>query len=262
MSGHAFKEFKINWGMVIDLDKCTGCGACMTACQVENNIAPMTDASNKMRTLSWMLVFELSNGKPAPEAEVAYLPRPCMQCGHPACVPVCPVVATDKNEEGGIVSQIYPRCIGCRYCMAACPYHARYFNWEDPIFPKGMEKALSPDTSTRPRGVVEKCNFCHTRLLHAKDKARQEGGDPEALAEGAYIPACAEICPTGAITFGDLKNPEHKVHQLSKSKNAFRLLEKLGLHPQVYYMSNREWVRKLGDNYAAGDKPGAEKKHS
>ena len=117
MSGHAFKEFKINWGMVIDLDKCTGCGACMTACQVENNIAPMVDASNKMRTLSWMLVFEMSNGKPAPDAEVAYLPRPCMQCGHPACVPVCPVVATDKNEEGGIVSQIYPRCIGCRYCM-------------------------------------------------------------------------------------------------------------------------------------------------
>jgi len=262
MSGHAVKEFNITWGMVIDLDKCTGCGACMTACQVENNIAPMVDASNKMRTLSWMLVFELHNGKPAPEAEIAYLPRPCMQCGNPACVPVCPVVATDKNEEGGIVSQIYPRCIGCRYCMAACPYHARYFNWEDPVFPKGMEKALSPNTSTRPRGVVEKCNFCHTRLLKAKDLARQTGGNPDGLADGAYMPACAEICPTGAISFGDLKNAEHKVSQLSKDPNAFRLLEKLGLHPQVYYVSKREWVRKLGDNYAAGDKAGAEKKHS
>jgi molybdopterin-containing oxidoreductase family iron-sulfur binding subunit len=172
------------------------------------------------------------------------------------------VVATDKNEEGGIVSQIYPRCIGCRYCMAACPYHSRYFNWEDPVFPKGMEKALSPNTSARPRGVVEKCNFCHTRLMKAKDKARQEGGNPEGLADGAYMPACAEICPTGAISFGDIKNKEHKVSELVKGPNAFRLLEKLGLAPQVYYVSKREWVRKLGDNYAATGKPGAAKKHS
>jgi molybdopterin-containing oxidoreductase family iron-sulfur binding subunit len=110
--------------------------------------------------------------------------------------------------------------------------------------------------------VVEKCNFCHTRFMKAKDKARQEGGNPEALADGAYMPACAEVCPTGAITFGDLKNPEHKVHDLAKGENAFRLLEKLGLHPQVYYVSKREWVRKLGDNYAATGKAGAEKKHS
>jgi len=258
----AHKEFNIKWGMVIDLDKCTGCGACMTACQVENNVAPMVDASNKLRTLSWMLVYELSNKKAAPDAEIAFLPRPCMQCGNPACVPVCPVVATDKNEEGGIVSQIYPRCIGCRYCMAACPYHARYFNWEDPVFPKGMVKALSPNTSARPRGVVEKCNFCHSRFMKAKEKARQEGGNPESLPDGAYMTACAEVCPTGAITFGDIKNPEHKVHELAKSEHSFRLLEKLGLEPQVYYYTKREWVRKLGDNYAATGKAGAQKKHS
>ncbi|AMK12112.1 menaquinone reductase iron-sulfur cluster-binding subunit QrcC [Pseudodesulfovibrio indicus] len=261
------KEFKIKWGMVIDIDKCTGCGACMVGCQVENNIAPMTksdpynyvqaltkprdDASNKLRTLTWMNVYELSNGKAFPEHETAYLPRPCMQCGNPACVPVCPVVATDKNEEGGIVSQIYPRCIGCRYCMAACPYHARYFNWWDPLWPEGMDKGLSPSVSVRPRGVVEKCNFCHSRYLDAKNKARLDGEDPMNLADGAYNTACAEICPTKAITFGDLNNPEHAVHELAKSPNAFRLLEKLGLHPQVYYMSEREWVRKQGDNYNA-----------
>ena len=262
------KEFKIKWGMVIDIDKCTGCGACMVGCQVENNIAPMTkkdpynyvqaltkdrdDASNKLRTLTWMNVYELSNGQAFPEHETAYLPRPCMQCGNPACVPVCPVVATDKNEEGGIVSQIYPRCIGCRYCMAACPYHARYFNWWDPLWPEGMDKGLSPSTSVRPRGVVEKCNFCHSRYLDAKNKARQDGEDPMNLPDGAYVTACAEICPTKAITFGDLNNPEHKVYELSRSKHAFRLLEKLGLAPQVYYMSEREWVRKQGDNYNAG----------
>lgn len=248
------KEFKVKWGMVIDVDKCTGCGACMVACQAENNIAPMVDASNKLRTLTWMTVYQLSNGKSGDEHEAAFLPRPCMQCGKPSCSTVCPVIATEKNEEGGIVSQIYPRCIGCRYCMAACPYHSRYFNWFDPIWPEGMEKTLTTAVSVRPRGVVEKCNFCHTRWMIAKDKARVEGRDPTALEEGDYVPACAEICPTGAISFGDLKNEAHKVFTLSHEPNAYRLLERLGTEPQVYYYSKREWVRRLGDNYLKDEK--------
>ncbi|MDQ7031149.1 MAG: menaquinone reductase iron-sulfur cluster-binding subunit QrcC [Desulfonauticus sp.] len=248
------KEFKVKWGMVIDIDKCTGCGACMVACQAENNIAPMQDGSDKTMTLTWMLVYELSNGKPFPDHEIAYLPRPCMQCGKPSCSTVCPVVATTKDEEGGIVSQIYPRCIGCRYCMAACPYHARYFNWYDPKWPKGLDKTLNISASPRPRGVVEKCTFCHHRFMEAKEKARYEGKDPLKLPEDAYIPACAEICPTGAIVFGDLNNPEHKVAKLAKSKYAFRLLERLGTDPQVYYYSKREWVRRLADNYLSTEK--------
>jgi len=250
------KEFKVKWGMVVDLDKCTGCGACSVACKAENNLPPEVDASNKLRTNDWMNIYELSNGKSFPEHEVAYLPRPCMQCGKPSCSTVCPVVATLKDEEGGIVSQIYPRCIGCRYCMAACPYHARYFNWFDPIWPEGMEKVLTPYTSTRPRGVVEKCTFCHHRFMAAKEQARMNGEDPTELAEDAYIPACAEICPTGAIKFGNLNNPEHEVSKLAASKNAFRLLAKLGTDPQVYYYSKREWVRKLGDNYLKNAKGG------
>lgn len=250
------KEFKVKWGMVIDLDKCTGCGACSVACKVENNLPPEVDASNKLRSTDWMNIYELSNEKPFPEHEVAYLPRPCMQCGKPSCSTVCPVVATTKDEEGGIVSQVYPRCIGCRYCMAACPYHARYFNWFDPIWPEGMEKTLTPFTSARPRGVVEKCTFCHHRFNAAKEAARMNGEDPTELAEDAYIPACAEICPTGAIKFGNLHNPEHQVAQMAKTKFAFRLLEKLGTDPQVYYYSKREWVRKLGDNYLKNAKGG------
>lgn len=238
------KEFNIKWGMVIDLDKCTGCGACMTACQVENNIAPMVDASNKMRTLSWMLVYELSNKKAAPDAEIAYLPRPCMQCGNPACVPVCPVVATDKNEEGGIVSQIYPRCIGCRYCMVACPYHARRFNWWDPEWPKPMEAMLSPEVSPRMRGVVEKCTFCHHRLLAARSKAYLEETE---LDKVTYSPACVEACPTKAIIFGNLRDPDSEVTKLSKDPRAFRILEKLKTEPKVYYLSKYQWVHKLGD---------------
>ena len=241
-------HFHTKWGMAIDLDKCTGCGACMVSCQVENNIAPLQDASDDLRTLSWMLVYKLENGKRFPDADVAYLPRPCMQCETPSCVPVCPVIATTKDEEGGIVSMIVPRCIGCRYCMAACPYHVRYFGWYDPVWPEGMEKTLTPFTSTRPRGVVEKCHFCHHKFQLAKEKARHEGKDPFNLDEDAYIPACVEVCPTGAMVFGDLNNPSHMVSKIAKQSHARRLLEKLGGEPQIYYVSTRQWVLDLLDN--------------
>ena len=241
-------EFEVKWGMVIDIDKCTGCGACVIACQAENNIPPATTPFDRLRTLHWLIIYKLSNNKTGTDYDEAYLPRPCMQCGNPSCASVCPVVATTKDEEGGIVSQIYPRCIGCRYCMAACPYHARVFNWFDPVWPDGMEKTLTPFVSTRPRGVVEKCTFCHHRYQMAKEKARAEGKNPLDLEEDAYQPACVEACPTGAIVFGNLNNPKHKVAKLAKSRYAFRLLEKLGTEPQVYYLSRRDWVRRQGDN--------------
>ena len=242
------EHFEIKWGMAIDVDKCTGCGACLIACQAENNIPPSTEPFDRLRTVHWIRIYKLSNGQPYPHNDIAYLPRPCMQCGEPTCASVCPVIATTKDEEGGIVSQIYPRCIGCRYCMAACPYHARVFNWYDPVWPKGMEKTLTPFVSTRPRGVVEKCTFCHHRFMDAQQEARARGKDPHHLEEDAYIPACAEVCPTGAITFGDLNNPHHKVAKLAKSERAFRVLEKLGADPQVYYLSSRSWVRDQGDH--------------
>ena len=252
----AAKNFAIAWGMVIDVDKCTGCGACMVACQAENNIAPATDASDKLKALNWLVVYELTNKKPFPDHDVAYLPRPCQQCGNPPCVSVCPVTATDKNEEGGIVSQVTPRCIGCRYCMAACPFHARYFNWFDPVWPKGMEKTLTPDVSVRPRGVVEKCTFCHHRWMAAKDKAIVEGRNPNELADGEYVPACAQMCPNGAIVFGDLKNSDHAIYQILRAASAkgiaFQLLSRThkkdrrpNPEPQVYYLSRRKWVRDL-----------------
>lgn len=258
------KNFNVKWGMAIDIDRCTGCGACMVACQAENNIAPAPDATNKKRSLNWLVVYEMSNGKDFPDSDVAYLPRPCQQCAEQPCATVCPVIATERNEEGGIVSQVTPRCIGCRYCMAACPYHARYFNWFDPVWPKGMEKTLTPTVSMRPRGVVEKCSFCHQRFMAAKDRVRMDGasifvkGDDgkvhSAIPEDDYITACAEACPNGAITFGDLNNPEHKVYKLTRDNpHAFRLLERLGTNTAVYYLSKREWVRRQGDNYLADE---------
>ena len=163
----------------------------------------------------------------------------------PPCVSVCPATATDYDHETGIVSQIYTRCFGCRYCMAACPYHVRVFNWWDPKWPEGQEEYLSPDVSVRMRGVVEKCSFCFHRLQRARNKAYAE--ERREITEDEYQTACTQACPAGAITFGDLKNPEHKVYELKQDPNAFRLLEALGTNPKVYYVSSREWVRKAAD---------------
>ncbi|MGD8229582.1 MAG: 4Fe-4S dicluster domain-containing protein [Desulfobacteraceae bacterium] len=247
------EQGKYKYGMVIDLDKCTGCGTCMVACAAENNVGVRTDESDKERSITWMQLYQITNGKEFPHTEVSYFPRPCMHCHHHTpCVSVCPPTATEMDYHTGIVSQIYTRCIGCRYCQAACPYDARYFNWWDGYglikpFSKGLERSLSPEVSPRMRGVVEKCTFCHHRLMRAKSKAYAE--DREELEEGEYTTACTEACPVQAITFGDLNNPGHKVSQLSKSPYAFRLLERLGTDPKVYYMTTKDWLRRKADNY-------------
>lgn len=260
------------FGMVIDLDKCTGCGACSVACMSENNIGVLEDETDKIRSITWLRVYQFDNGKPYPDTEVAFIPRPCMHCEggtsgvfkdgkfiedknpthhHTPCVSVCPATATDYDEETGIVSQIPTRCIGCRYCVAACPYHARYFNWYDVPWPKGHERPLSPFVSPRMRGTVEKCTFCFHRFQRAKNKAFASGDE---IGEMDYQTACTEACPSGAITFGDLNNEEHKVHGLSRSPHAFRLLERLRTEPKVYYLTTREWVRRMTDNYLPGEK--------
>jgi molybdopterin-containing oxidoreductase family iron-sulfur binding subunit len=241
-------EGKHKFGMVINLDRCTGCGTCVVACAAENNVSVRPDESDKERSISWLQLYRIDNGLPFPKTEFCYIPRPCMHCQHNTpCVSVCPPTATTMDYETGIVSQIYTRCIGCRYCQAACPYHARYFNWWDGIFPKGMERYLSPEVSPRMRGVVEKCSFCHHRLMRAKTRAYAEGR--REIEEHEYVTACAEVCPAQAITFGDLNNPRHKVSQLAKSPHAFRLLERLGTEPKVYYLTTRAWVKRRADNY-------------
>ena len=246
------------YGMVIDLDKCTGCGTCMVGCYSENNVPFKADETNKLDSINWLRVYKITNNKTYPNTEVCYLPMPCMQCdgaheGHPPCVSVCPAVATDYDYDTGIVSQIYTRCFGCRYCMAACPYHARKFNWWDPVWPADMEKYLSPNVSPRMRGVVEKCSFCFHRYQIARDKAYLE--NREELEENEYQTACAEACPTGAITFGDLNNKHHAVHKLKNDPRAFRLLERLNTNPKVYYLTSKSWVKRAGDNYLTHEEP-------
>ena len=225
--------------MSIDIDRCNGCGSCMLACAVENNVAPATGGANDRTGITWLRVFPVDNGKTGAEKRTAFVPMTCQQCADPPCESVCPQKAVEVDPVTGIVGQMPERCLGCRYCMVACPYHARYFNWWDPKWPAGMEKTLNPDVAPRMRGVVEKCNFCHGRW-HAAKQASNEKGLP------AYLPACAEACPTGAITFTNVDGPS--------APDSFRMLESIGTEPHVYYRSKKSWVREI----ASAPRPGKE----
>ena len=224
---------KRRWGMVIDLNRCTGCGACVVACQQENNVPSLhSDYENRGAQIEWM--SQLWREPEDPNALPELLPFPCQHCIDAPCVKVCPVGATFKDDEG-LTVQVWERCIGCRYCMAACPYSRRSFNWDEPEWEGNLVQLLNPDVATRPRGVVEKCTFCSHRLAAVKEKAAAEHR-PIADEEVQRLTACATACPGQAITFGDLKNPESAVSEQAQSPRVFRLLEDLGTDPSVLYL--------------------------
>jgi molybdopterin-containing oxidoreductase family iron-sulfur binding subunit len=221
------KTPKARYGMVVDIDKCHGCGSCVVACAIENNVPPPPASGSNPRTgVSWLRVARLET-----PGRVHFIPVMCQQCEHETpCASVCPQNAVELDPATGIVGQISQRCLGCRYCMAACPYHARSFNWADPQWPAGMERTLNPQVSTRARGTVEKCNFCHGRWHAAREKAAASTGEPV-----AYTPACVEACPSQAIEFVDL---------VKDQPDGFRMLESLDTGAKVYYRTQNAELKK------------------
>ncbi|MCK5053787.1 MAG: 4Fe-4S dicluster domain-containing protein [Anaerolineales bacterium] len=224
------------WGMVIDLDRCTGCQACVVACHAENNI-PVVGEQEAARghSMHWIRIERYWEGE-YPNVKARFMPVLCQHCGEAPCEPVCPVFATYHTPEG-LNAQVYNRCIGTRFCGSACPYKVRSFNWFRPDFPEPLDQQLNPDVSVRQRGIIEKCSFCVQRIRRVELDADASGRDVE---DGEVQPACVQSCPPSALIFGDLNDPESEASQFSRSRRAFRLLDFLGTDPAVIYLKGGE----------------------
>lgn len=216
----------VKFGYGLDLSRCIGCRRCVYACVKENN-------QSRANQVHWITVLRFKQGekwadlensekyyssKLVPEEGAFYMPVQCQQCENPPCVKACPTQATWKEPDGIVVID-YNWCIGCRYCMTACPYGARRFNWAKPDIPQNELNTETHYLGNRPRfkGVVEKCTFCIQRTRLGK------------------LPACVEVCPVGARKFGNLLDPKSEIRYLMSNKRVFRLKEDLNTNPKFYY---------------------------
>ena len=247
-------EDPYRWGMTVDVDKCTGCSACVVACYVENNIPTVGEEGVlRSRQMSWLRIERFvgngeqsfKTGRPGPQnheelgnTDVRNSPMMCQQCGAAPCEPVCPVYAT-YHSESGLNGMIYNRCIGTRYCANNCPYKVRRFNWFDyqiEGWPEPTGLGLNPDVTVRGQGVMEKCTFCVQRIQSVRQNAADEGRD---VAAGEVQPACQQTCPTGAITFDNLKlegNEATKVAEANQGR-AYHALHVLNTRPAITYLA-------------------------
>jgi len=266
----------IKWAMSIDLDACVGCNACSVACYAENNL-PVVGKEKYAHghAMHWIRIerywgedkgantepehnaqFQAINQEFQADQGAQFLPMLCQQCEAAPCETVCPVGATNHTEDG-LNSQIYNRCIGSRYCEANCPYKVRYFNWynypeQEGAWPEPLPMQLNPDLTVRTKGVMEKCTFCKQRTYTARNNARNEG---RSVNDGEVQTACQQACPTSAISFGNLNDPESRVAkqwkgqevELAKDKQekdekegnklrGYRILEDLRPYPSIMYL--------------------------
>jgi molybdopterin-containing oxidoreductase family iron-sulfur binding subunit len=221
--------------MAVDLDRCTGCEACVTACRAENNIPTVgAQQASVGRAIHWIRVERYWEGE-FPDARLKFRPVLCQQCDAAPCEPVCPTYASHHTEEG-LNAQVYNRCIGTRYCANACPYNVRFFNFFNPQWEKPLHLQLNPDVSVREVGVMEKCTFCVQRINAAETEAR---ATDKPIADGALKPACVQSCPATALVFGDLNDPESAVSRLSRSPRGSKLLEDVGTLPKITYLEQQ-----------------------
>ncbi|TDA70096.1 MAG: 4Fe-4S dicluster domain-containing protein [Clostridia bacterium] len=225
------------YGMVIDLDRCMGCRACMEACKIENNTP---------QGIFWMRVFRFEEGE-YPDVRYRFLPRPCMHCDNPPCTKVCPTGARYKREDG-LVATDWEKCIGTRYCHAACPYGANYFNWKEPQKNYYLDWSAAPELASVTGGMVPPYKNPDLEVPYGKEGRRIAGGGHRLRViekctfcvhrvEKGILPACAANCPVAAIHFGDLDDPESEVAKLLRERNPLRLREEFGTSPKVYYLS-------------------------
>ncbi len=259
----AAPESPYRWGMSIDLDRCTGCSACVAACYVENNIPVVGEQKTlQARQMSWIRIERyLGDGEPDLEpgrnrprnreelgdVDVRHSPMLCQHCGAAPCEPVCPVIATFHNEEG-LNGMVYNRCVGTRYCSNNCPYKVRRFNYFDyslerepatgglyRFWPEPMPEMLNPDVTVRGQGVMEKCTFCVQRIQTARQTAKDQG---RPIADGEVVPACAQACPSQAITFGNLRDPQSRVSRTADDPaRGYHALHVLNTRPAITYLA-------------------------
>jgi Fe-S-cluster-containing dehydrogenase component len=209
----------------------------VVACHAENNISTVgDDQAGRGRAKHWLRVERYYEGD-YPDVKVKFMPVMCQQCGDAPCEPVCPTFASYHTEEG-LNGQIYNRCIGTRYCANACPYNLRFFNFYNSSWDKPLSLQLNPDVSVRSVGVMEKCTFCVQRIKAGEIAAEAE---KRPLKDGEIQPACVQTCPTKAMVFGDLNDPQSEASRVARSARSSKLMEELGTLPHVIYLKRETW---------------------